>query len=150
MNRPFDLGHFGNKKYHHTRFRKLDGISQDIEQNLMQPVAVSHEPKGNILLYQVCQIDSFGVRIRGDQTDAVFDRIGESERGMIENQLTRLYFRKIQNVIQNAQQDMGAIACRGCQGLLLRRKRGFAQESDHAEDSVHRSADLMAHICQKL
>jgi len=65
-------------------------------------------------------------------------------------QFTCFNFGKIQNVIENAQQRFAAGFYDSSEFTLLVTKFGIQKQADHTHDPVHRGADFVTHVGQKI
>ena len=81
---------------------------------------------------------------------ASFDRVDERERNRLELQLARLDLREVEDVVEDRQQRLGR-ALDGVQAVgLIRRELRVERQRRHADDAVHRRANLVAHVRQEL
>ena len=86
----------------------------------------------------------------GQRLQRVADRIGQRERDRLELQLARLDLREVEDVVEDRQQRFGR-ALDGLEAVgLLRRELGVERQRGHADDAVHRRADLVAHVREEL
>ena len=75
---------------------------------------------------------------------------GQAERNRLELQLARLDLREVEDVVEDREQRLRRIAHRAEAVLLIRRQLGVQGHGRHADDPVHRRADLVAHVRQEL
>ena len=84
------------------------------------------------------------------QLDAVFHRVAEVERCPIEREAPGVDLRHVEDVVDDRQQRLGGLSGRADVVALLSREPGVEREVRHADDRVHRRADLVAHVRQEL
>ena len=74
----------------------------------------------------------------------------EPEGAHLQRHLASVNLREIQNVVQQPQQRLGSSL--GLVGVvqLAFGQGGVVQQPEHAQNCVHRGADLVAHVGQKL
>ena len=140
----------GNEHENLALIRELDGVADQVEENLTQPPRVSVQMEGHVRLDEIGQFDSLGVRCFGTDFDGIFDHLREIEIHRVEREFARLDFREIQDVIDDPQQSLGTAGDRHGVIPLPLRQGCFEQESRQANDPVHRGADFMAHVGQEL
>jgi hypothetical protein len=68
------------------------------------------------------------------------------ELHLLELDLSSLQFRRIEDVVDDREEGLRAVAQHGGEPALLGRDVGLEQQRVHAEDAVHRRADLVAHV----
>ena len=135
---------------HLTRFGKLDGVAGQVQQHLPDAVGVAeqHSRHGRGQLHYQAQAFFHGLVVQG------LLHFGQQVRGhkadVLQHHLTRFELRQVQNIVDDDQQVLG----RGGDGLpvavLLGSQQGFGQQLAHAQNGVHRGADFVAHVGQKL
>jgi hypothetical protein len=79
----------------------------------------------------------------------VVDGLAQVERHPFDEQLARLHFRKIEDVVEDREQGVGRVAYRVQVFTLQRRELGQQRELRHADHPVHGGADLVAHVGQE-
>ena len=129
---------------------ELDRVVQEIDQDLAQPrgVALDHGRHGGIDL--AADLQPLAHRLGSQQIDRLLHASAEGERRRFDDQLAGLDFREIQNVVQQSEQRLAAAADRAHVFALLGGQPGAGEDAGHANDGVHRRADLMAHVGQEL
>ncbi|VVN69660.1 hypothetical protein PS685_04959 [Pseudomonas fluorescens] len=87
---------------------------------------------------------------RGEDGQGVLQQVAQIERNAVEHQLAGFDFRKIENLVDDAQQVVGRFFD-GVQVVeLARGQLAFLQQVGKTEDTVERGADFVAHVGQKL
>ena len=80
------------------------------------------------------------------QRDGPLDDVAQIEIERLERELARLDLREVEDVVDDRQERLAA----GSDGLgevaLLLVEPGLEQQARHADDAVHRRANLMAHV----
>ena len=87
---------------------------------------------------------------QGERPHRVAQAIAQVERAGVEVELARLDLREVEDVVDHRQQRVGR-RCDDLQVLaLLGRELGVQDQLGHADDAVHRGADLVAHVGEEL
>ena len=83
--------------------------------------------------------------LRSEQIEGSLQALSHIEGDLLELQFAGFYFRKVQDVVDDGQErvatganDLGKVALLGAQ-------TGVQQQPAHADDGVHRGANLVAH-----
>ncbi len=77
-------------------------------------------------------------------------RFPQVKIGQVERHLASLDLGKIEDVVDDLQKGIRGLFDQRKVFALLRRKRSVHHQFRHADDAVHRCADLMAHVSQEL
>ena len=132
-----------------SRGGELDRVVQEVDQDLAQPRGVA--PTGP------APRDRPGSRLQplarcwhGEQVGRLLDALAEGERGRFDVQLPGLDLREVEDVVDQREQRLAAAADRSQVFALLGSERRAGEELGHADDRVHRRADLVAHVGQEL
>ena len=132
--------------YASARRRILDGVAQDIDEDLIEPELIGEKLFMQNILKPNIQPDILSARLRIDDIDEVFHLLGKREGCRAERKLPAFHLGDIQNIVDERQQ-------------MLARQQQLAQafidlfpvvqialrDGRHAQNSVHRRADIMAH-----
>src|SRR5258708_1386955 len=96
------------------------------------------------------QHQAFGLRLESEHISRLINQVAHRERNALQAQLAGLDLGKIKNVVDYVQQAFRRTA--KCLDVFLGLLRRFRAESEvcHTQDSVHRRADLMAHVGEEL
>jgi hypothetical protein len=78
------------------------------------------------------------------------DAVAQAEVDLLEVELAGLDLREVEDVVDDAEQAVGRALDEGEVFALLVVQRGVEGEVGHAEDGVHRRADLVAHVGQEV
>jgi hypothetical protein len=91
----------------------------------------------------------FFLRPRRNELDCFLDQGGQIERALLDVDPAGLDLGKIENLLDQREQEIArSLHCVGI-GRLLRRQRGIEQQLRHAQDAVERGADLVRYHCQE-
>ena len=83
------------------------------------------------------------------RADQRLNERADLQRLFVHQHLARFNAGKVENVIDNMQQRLGRAHHQREVFPLLRVELGVQTELGHAQDTVHRGADLMAHVGEK-
>src|SRR5215471_550468 len=132
-----------------ARVRKLDRVADQIDNHLPQPAGVANQMIGNIRLDVAGNLQAFGVATKSQGLDAIAEVVAQNEGDFLEIQFLRLDLREVEDVVDEAQES----ATRGFDRLqiaaLLGAQVGVQGKLGHPDDSVHRRANLVAHVRQE-
>ena len=129
---------------------ELDRVAGQVDQHLLQALQVPDHHVWNGPVYFKQHLDVLGAGIGRQDAGEVAHHAVQPERLRIQRHLAGLDLGQVENVVDQTQQRMRRTV--GLVGIvvLLRRQAGFLQQRQHAQNGVHRRADFMAHIGQKL
>ena len=137
---------------HHHRpvVGKLDGIAEQIADDLVQPQRVAQQGIGNLGVDLAMQRQAFFPGRQRQQPHRIAQTLAQRKRDALRFNTPRLDPGQIQRVIDDAQQ-------RGSRGLhqaeilaLLGAQLGLQGELHDPDHDTHRITDLMTHARQKL
>ena len=131
-------------------FRELDGIANQVHQSLTQPRGVAPNPVGERVGEPARQLQSLPPGFLDKQTTDSASRVYGIKVDLFESHLSGLDFGKIQNVVQKGEQRFGRARHVLQIFLLLLTVWRVHRQGSHPQDGVHRCADLMTHVGQKL
>ena len=86
---------------------------------------------------------------RGQQVERVLHAGADLERLFFQFELAGFDFGKVENVVDDGQERIAAVADRFDQLALFGGQFRFQQQAGHGDDAVHRRADFVAHVGQK-
>ena len=138
---------------HHENFAlgcELDGVPHQIDQDLFEPLEVTHEEARHGALDVVVQLQVLLRGTVGEDVQCLAEQLFEIHRQRLDLHLRRFELREIQNVVDQVQQRFAAGADHAHKLLLLFGKVGLQQQAGGADDAVHRRADLVAHVGQEI
>ncbi len=136
--------------HHLALLRKLDGISEQVEEDLAEPSGVPTDCVGHIRVKQASEIHSFVEPALGQQVHCLVHGGAQIEVEEFEGQLAGFDFRKVEDVVDHHQQMIAAVTDHLGILPLFGRKLGVEQKAGHADHAIHGGPDLMAHGGQKL
>ena len=136
---------------HHdlARLGEFHRIADEVREHLPQPAGIAAQALGHAGLDERSELQPLAVRALGEQLHRALDHLLELEIDLLEDEHAGLDLREIEDVVDDGQQRVGA----GGDGLgevaLARVQLGIEQQAGHADDAIHRRADLVAHIGQE-
>ncbi len=125
------------------------GVGEKVDQDLPQSGDIAVEAGWQVRLDYPEEIDAFFTALKRHAIDGFLDEHGEVEGMILELELARFDFGKVENLTDDGQQRVGALP--DCLRIvaLLGREIGAEQQAGHADDGVHRRADFVAHVGQE-
>ena len=93
---------------HASGRRELDGVREQIEQNLSQPRRVAHHHAGNLGSDAMHQLDAFVSCGRRDHIEGVLEEGAQRERFGLQLDTLGLDLREVQNVVDDREQGLAA------------------------------------------
>ena len=135
---------------HFALLGELDRVADEIEQDLPEPSGIADQGVGDVRLDLADQLQPFLVGAEGQGAQRLPQDAPQREPGVVELELAGLDLGEVEQVVDHVEQGIG----RGLDDRqvlpLLVGARGFDGQLGHAEDGVHRRADLMADVGQEL
>src|SRR5690606_35150955 len=134
----------------HMTFRgELEGVAEQVHQHLLEPCRVAL----NVPWYATFQADveaqTLVQRLAGEQAEGIGDHVFEVELDLLQAELARLDTGVVEDVVDHRHQR-AAGAGNGVEiKALAAIQRCFAQQLQHAQHAIERSADLVAHLGQE-
>ena len=129
---------------------ELDGVADEVEQDLPQPARVADQGVGHLRLDLAGQLQPLPVGAEGQRPEGLPQDVPQGEVGAVELELAGLDLGEVEQVVDHLQQGLR----RGLDDrqvlALLARQRRVEGELGHAEDGVHGGADLVADVGQEL
>ena len=134
---------------HFAALGELDGIAGQIEQDLLQAHAVAHHRIRRLIRHTAGERQSFLAGPHGKDVRDLIQHSPQAERGGFQFQFARLDLGRVQQVVQERQEQVGRPPG-GLQAVLDGRVDRLPQRHvDHAQDGVHGRAQFVAHIRQE-
>ena len=137
-------------QYHFADVGELDCVAQQVDEDLPQPRRIASERSRHIRRHLIRQLEALLMRPQRQRSHDVLDDLAEVEIHRVERQLARFDLREVEDVVEQAHQRVGRDLHHLEILALLRRQLGGERELGHADDAVHRRADLVAHVRQEL
>ena len=125
---------------------ELHGVIHEIQQDLAQPQRIAHQIAWNRAVDIDDQLQTFFPALAADQATGVVQQLLHLERGFLESKLAGLDLGKVQDVVHDAQQVLTGRLHLVDVVPLPGRQLGLEHQVRQADDRVHRSADLVAHV----
>ena len=133
---------------HRAALGELDGVRRIVEQGLLQTHRIAAQrvrKRANLdLEFKPLVLGRLGDE-RGDVVHQAVDR----HRCAFEKELAGFDLGQIENVVDDRQQMLAGGVDLVQPFALRRRNAAAAQQGGHAEDGVHRRANLVAHVGEK-
>jgi hypothetical protein len=128
---------------------ELHRVVQQVDQDLPQPGEVSHHAGGRPRVEVVGEVEALLSGGGSHQLERRLDASPEVERCRLELEPAGLDLREVEDIVDHAQQSVAAAADDLREVPLLGCELGIEEEPGHADDSVERCADLVAHRRQE-
>ena len=128
-----------------ARLGELDRVGEQVEQHLAQPRHVAADRRRHVALEDVGDVEVLLGRARADEVERRLDALAQVERLRLDVHAAGLDLREVEDVVDDGQQRVARIADGGGVVALLVVERRVEQQPAHADDRVHRRADLVAH-----
>jgi hypothetical protein len=129
---------------------ELDGVAEQVEQNLPHPRLVAVHPVRHVGQDARVHAHAAPRRLRLHQAFDVVDDLADLERLQGQAEGARIHRRHVQDVVEHPQQVLGR-ALGGIQlATLLLVQRPFADQLQHAKQALEGRAQLVAHVGEKI
>ena len=130
-------------------FGELDRVTHQVDDNLAQAPRITHHPFRRVRSYATDQLEPLVVGAHSQWRDHLLHSLAQVELNLLEVEFPRLDLREVQDVVDHGQKGIGR-PLHGVQILpLFVCNHSVQHEFRHAEQAVHGSADLMAHVGQE-
>ena len=133
-----------------ARFGELDRVAQQVQQDLAQPRHVAQQHGGQLTLEHIGQLELLLGRPAADQIERRLDAVAQVKGLGLKIHASGLDLGEVEDVIDDGQQGIARIADGRREVALLVIQGRVQQQAAHADDGVHRRADLMADGGQEL
>ena len=129
---------------------ELDGVADEVDEDLAQAGGVGDEPRRGARVDDRGEVEALVAELAGgDEVDHGLDEAAQLEGVVLELELVGLDLGEVEDVVDEGEQRVAGAA----QGLdevaLVAAEGGVEQQAGHADDGVHRRADLVAHVGQE-
>ena len=128
-----------------TGFGELDGVAQEVEQDLLQAQRIAGHAVRHIGPDIGGELQALGGGLRRQRLGHPLDQLDGGELDAFEVEAAGLDLGEVEDVVDDPEQRRRRIAHRAQRLALLDRQRRALQHVDHAQNAVHRRADLVAH-----
>ncbi len=129
---------------------EFDGIADQVDQDLAQAAGVADQACGNGRVDVAGECDFLGDGRVAEQCQGVVQDFGRGEGNVFDFQLAGFDLGKVEHVVDQPEQAVGAVADGFRVIALLGVQRRGQQEVGHADHAVHRGADFVAHVGQEV
>ncbi len=140
----------GNLEGNFAAVGELDGVADEVEDDLAQALVVADEAGGEIVVDDVDEVEVLLARLRGKEVDRLLDAGAQVEGIFVELEPASLDLGEVEDVVDDGEERFAA----GAEGLdvvvLGGVELGLEQEAGHADDAVHGRADFVAHVGEEL
>ena len=141
------LGYDGH--HHFAVFRELDGVPDEIRDDLAKAVGVAHQGVRHVGTDVIGQFQSLQLCPRRQQLERRGEAVAQVERDDIDGELAGLDLREVEDVVDDGQQRLGGRLDHVQIVALLGSEVRGERELRHANDAVQRRANLVAHVGQE-
>jgi len=137
---------FALHRYHHfARFGKLDCVAQEVGQDLAQACDVADNGRWHIRGHLIGQVEFLLTGLDAQQVQCRLHALAQVEGLLLQLHLAGLDLGEVQDVIDDGQQGIPTAADRLGEVALLASEGRVEQQAAHADDGIHRGANLVAH-----
>ncbi len=139
-------------KPHHNRalLRKLDGVTGQIHQHLLQSHGIPHQTVGYGRINVNHQLQVFIGGGSGHDGGEGFHHITQPERCMTQLHFACFDFRHIQHIVQQCQQRSAGCGNHPHMIRLILIQRGITEQLSRPQYCIQRRADFVTHVRQEL
>src|SRR5271157_1834760 len=135
---------------HFAPFGELDGVADEVEDDLAEPGRIAHDGFGNLRSDLANHLEVLLMGAQRDAPDGFVESVPQIEFDGVEFDPAGLDLGEIEDVVDDGEQRIG----RGAGGLdalpLLLVELGVERQFRHSQDAVHGSPDFVAHVGEKL
>ena len=129
---------------------ELDGVADQVGEDLADAPRVADHPGGHLGRHAQDQIDALALGGDGEEVQRLLEGGPQIEGKRLDHHLAGFDAREVEDVVDDGKQRLGGAAHRLGVLALLDVQIGVEQEARHADDAVHRGADLVAHVGEEL
>src|SRR4030095_1627668 len=130
-------------------FREFDCVVTEIDENLPEAERIT------LWMYRdggsdtENELETLSGSFCRDKVADVFDSLLEIEVDVFYGQFPGFNFREVQDVVDDAEKMLSGLLNLAHVALLAWIKNSLESEMGHTDDGIHRSPNLVAHICEK-
>jgi hypothetical protein len=136
--------------HHFAHGGELDRVADQVHQDLPETTLVADQRVGDRGIDVTGELEPLVVRPERQRAQRALEALAEPERRRVQQHHTRLDLGEVEDVVDDRQQRVGRRRGDRQELPLLRRELGVQRELEHAEHTVHRRPDLVAHVGQEL
>ena len=129
---------------------ELDGIADQVDQHLRQTCSIGHDHRRQCGIHLASQLQPFLVGARRQQIGGFLYQGCQCARLCMQFKPSCFDLRVIQDVVDDCQQRLSGVIHGLCIAALLRAQCGIEQQFGHAQHTIERRADVVAHAGEKL
>jgi hypothetical protein len=129
---------------------ELEGVVGEVEQDLADAAGISEKAGGHRRAAAQDQLDFLVFRLVGEEPQGLFGDGDKVDRDGFDGELAGLDLGVVEDVVDDGQERLGGAANALGVLALADGEFGVEQQSGHADDAVHRRADLVAHRREEL
>ena len=144
------LALFEDAHHHLAALGELDGVADEVEENLAQAARIAAQAAGHVRQDGARELDALALRPLRQHVERPLDCLHQIKVERLEGELAGLDLGEIQNVVDDRQQIVRAVEHGLGELALLRLQRCVEEQAGHADDGVHRRANLVAHVGEEL
>ena len=139
------VGGLADGHEHTARIGELDGVAEQIGDDLAHAHLVAQQRARQRRIDRPGDLDALLVGLRRQQLHHALHALVDRQRGGIEVQLVGLDLGEVEDLVDQGEQRARRALDGVGVGALLGGEVRIGQQRRHAEDAVHRRADLVAH-----
>ncbi len=124
---------------------ELHRVGEQVEDDLAQPRDVADDGRRNVAFEHVGGVEVLLDGAGRDEVERRLDALAQIERLRLDVHPPGLDLREVEDVVDDRQERVAGIADGRGVVVLLGVELGVEQQAAHADDRVHRRADLVAH-----
>ena len=133
-----------------TAVGELDRVAHQIGEDLAHAHGVALEFGRQIMRQHADHLQAFGCGRARAKVAHVLHELARAEADVLDLELAGLDLGEVEHVVDEAQQVLAGLVHRIGEAALLRVQRRVVQQLGHAEDAVHRRANLVTHGGEEL
>ena len=136
--------------HHLSGGRELDGVADQVGDDLADAGGVAADPERHVGVDVAHQLEALLVGTQRQRARQVLQHRRQFNRGVFDGEVTGFDLREVEHVVDHGQQRLAT----GADGLgeapLFLVETGVEQQAHHAEHTVDRRANLVAHVGEEL
>ena len=129
---------------------KLDGVAQQLEEDLLQPESISHQVVRCLWVVREHEAHPLGSGPAGDKAQEMFQEWLKLKGTLGQHHLSGLDLGEVEEVVEQLQQAVGRSGHLGQVIMLSGGQLGLKHQVAQTDDGVHWSSNLVADVRQEL